>query len=260
MLNAGGLIAAYIGGFDNVATKHPMLSIPLFEKYPYLFPNLLAAAFPLLSAIISWLWLEETLPSKSGKIKLSESQDDQSEGSEETVHDSLEPAPYGEIFTRRVNIVMFSFGVLSLMGSAIQAIHPLFFFTKTVYGGLGFPTQQISTAIMIRSVAVLGIQFVAFPWLQRQFGTWRLYKVLMFFWIPTFLLLPICNLLAREGSVVWTWIVLTISLLCAAIANMAFVCNLMIVNEAAPTERSLGAINGEFGFGRFDLLPLPRAK
>ena len=70
--------------------------------------------------------------------------------------------------------------------------------------------------------------------------------ILMFFWIPTFMCLPLCNLLARGGYDVGVWVLFTFSMICGAIGNMAFVCNLLIVNEAAPTRRSLGSINGEY--------------
>lgn len=252
MLNAGTLVAAYVGGeFSNVAIKHPWLSNALFARYPYLLPNLIAGAFPLISAIICFFWLEETLPSRSsGKVKLHADIDaDQGAIADAAIPPDLSgvdegPAPRGEIFNKRVNIIMFSFGVLSLMGSAILGIHPLFCFTPTQDGGLNFREKQIGDAMSIRSISVLIVQVVAFPWLQPRVGTWRLYRILMFFWIPTFLCLPLCNLLARGDDYVGVWSLLTFSMICGAIANMAFVCNLLIVNEAAPTRRSLGAING----------------
>ena len=254
MLNAGTLVAAYVGGeFSNVALKHPWLSNALFERFPYLLPNLIAGIFPLVSAIICFFWLEETLPSKSsGRVKLDADMDaDQGAVADAAMPPALTeedegPAPRSEIFNKRVNIIMFSFGVLSLMGSAILGIHPLFCFTPTQDGGLNFREKQIGDAMSIRSVSVLIVQVVAFPWLQPRVGTWRLYRILMFFWIPTFLCLPLCNLLARGDDYVGVWILLTFSMICGAIANMAFVCNLLIVNEAAPTRRSLGAINGEW--------------
>lgn len=239
MLNAGTLVAAYVGGeFANVAAKHPSLALPMFKAYPYLLPNLIASMFPLLSAIVSLIWLKETLPPKS--IKLPETDETGS-----AITDDDEEPPLSEIFNKRVNIVMFSFGVLSLMGSAIMGIHPLFCFTPINDGGLNFTEKQIGDALSIRSVSVLIVQVVAFPWLQPRVGTWRLYRILMFFWIPTFMCLPLCNLLARGGYDVGVWVLFTFSMICGAIGNMAFVCNLLIVNEAAPTRRSLGSINGE---------------
>lgn len=233
MLNVGTLIASYVGGeYANVGHHYPNFAntFPIFKSYPYLLPCLIAGIFPLLSALTAAIWLKETLP----PIEIKENQ-------------AEEPEPVGEIFTPKINKIMFSFGVLSLMGSALMGIHPLFCFTPARNGGLGFSEKSIGNTMSIRAVLILVVQLAAFPWLQRHIGTWRLYKILLWFWIPTYLGLPFVNLFARGGNEVAVWISLVLTLVCAAIGNMAFVCNLLMVNEAAPSRRSLGAINGEYG-------------
>ncbi|KAI9634257.1 major facilitator superfamily domain-containing protein [Dioszegia hungarica] len=233
MLNLGTLIASYVGGeYANVGRHYPNFAntFPIFKTYPYLLPCLIAGLFPLLSSLAAFIWLEETLPPPS----ISSDPD--------AVPD--EPEPLKDIFTTKINLIMVSFGVLSLMGSAIMGIHPLFCFTPAIDGGLGFSEKNIGNAMSVRAVLILVVQLVAFPWLQRKIGTWRLYKILMFFWIPTFLGLPFVNLIARGGNMAMVWVSLTLTLVCAAIGNMAFVCNLLMVNQAAPSRRSLGAING----------------
>jgi hypothetical protein len=117
---------------------------------------------------------------------------------------------------------MFSFGVLSLMGSAMMGLFPLFCFTPTKDGGLGFDEKNIGNAISLRAVAILVVQMVAFPWLQRKMGTYRLYRLMMFLWIPAFLGLPVLNLFARAEHVGWVWSGLTLTIMCGAIGNMAF--------------------------------------
>lgn len=242
MLNLGTLIASYVGGeYANVGRHYPNFAntFPIFKTYPYLLPCLIAGLFPLLSSLAAFIWLEETLPPPS----ISSDPD--------AVPD--EPEPLKDIFTTKINLIMVSFGVLSLMGSAIMGIHPLFCFTPAIDGGLGFSEKNIGNAMSVRAVLILVVQLVAFPWLQRKIGTWRLYKILMFFWIPTFLGLPFVNLIARGGNMAMVWVSLTLTLVCAAIGNMAFVCNLLMVNQAAPSRRSLGAINGELSQGSADI-------
>lgn len=233
MLNVGTLIASYVGGeYANVSHHYPNFAntFPIFKSYPYLLPCFIAGLFPLLSALSAAIWLKETLPPIPVKT-------------DDTVD---VPEPLSDIFTPKINKIMFSFGVLSLMGSAIMGIHPLFCFTPAIDGGLGFSEKSIGNAMSVRAVLILVVQLAAFPWLQRHIGTWRLYKILLWFWIPTYLGLPFVNLIARGGNVTMVWISLTLTLICAAIGNMAFVCNLLMVNDAAPSRRSLGAINGEF--------------
>ena len=117
---------------------------------------------------------------------------------------------------------MFSFGVLSLMGSATGALLPLYCFTPVQNGGLGFNAVQIGNALSARAVSTIVIQLAAFPYLQRRVGMLRLYRVLMALWIPAFLGLPLLNILARKDMQVGVWLGLVLVFACGSIANMAF--------------------------------------
>ena len=219
-LNIGILIASFIGGTFGSSKSFPGLAkaIPLFASYPYLLPNLLAALLPLVAAIVAAIWLEETLPPKvqSGYAN--------SEGT--LTSDDLpakEETSLKALFTPHINTIMFSFAILSLLGGAQTALQPLFAFTPVKDGGLGFGEKQIGLAMSIRSIATIAVQVAAFPVLQRKIGTHRLYKYLMVLWLPTYLGLPFLNGLARTGDhTVAVWIGLSFTLMCSAIANMAF--------------------------------------
>lgn len=217
-LNVGILIASFIGGTFGSSKSFPSLTrlLPIFETYPYLLPNVLAALLPLIAAIIAWIWLEETLPV--------DNKDSDSEGTIAVSEDGSmkEATSLKALFTPHINTIMFSFAILSLLGGAQTALQPLFAFTPIRDGGLGFGEEQIGIAMSIRSVATIGVQLVAFPWLQRKAGTLRLFRWLMVLWLPTYLGLPFCNILARTGHPVAVWLLLSFTLLCSAIANMAF--------------------------------------
>lgn len=249
-MNIGTLLASYFGGeFANVSVKHPAIArmFPIFATYPYLLPCALAAALPVLSALAAFFFLEETLQPKAVDADGAVIEE--------------EPIPIKELFTPKVNKVMFSFAILSLMGTAIGGLLPLFCFTPTRDGGLEFSEKDIGNAMSIRAIAILVVQILAFPWLQRKMGTYRLYKLMMFLWIPAFLGLPLLVPFAMHKQTAIVWIGLGFTLLCGAIGNMAFgeflllvqqdfaltepVCNLIMVNDAAPSRRTLGAINGE---------------
>ena len=216
-LNVGILIASFIGGTFGSSAGFPALtrSFPIFKTYPYLLPNVLAALLPLLAAIVAWIWLEETLPDKP------DSESDQTlTGSDDG--STKEETSLKALFTPHINTIMFSFAILSLLGGAQTALQPLFAFTPIKDGGLGFGDQQIGYAMSIRSVATIAVQLFAFPWLQRKCGTLRLFRWLMVLWIPTYIGLPFCNALARSGHPIAVWLLLSFTLLCSAIANMAF--------------------------------------
>jgi Na+/melibiose symporter-like transporter len=195
------------------------------------------------------IYLKETLPPRETKPA-------SDANSEDTVNDAdKEETSYKSLFTPHINALMFSFAILSLLGGAQSALQPLFCFTPVNDGGLGFSESEIGTAMSIRAVATIACQVIAFPWLQRTWGTQRLYKWLMVLWIPTYIGLPFLNILARQGYNTGVWVGLSFTLACSAVANMAFgkfqhrlwlisVCNLLMVNAAAPSRQLLGAING----------------
>ena len=267
-LNLGGLIAAFLGGtFAQPHKKFPRLvaALPIFKTYPYLLPNLLAAVFPITAALLAFLYLKETLPPP--KVVTTSHDDDDSETTQTGQDGEEAEFKYSDLFSHKINSIMFSFGVLSLMGTAMGGLIPLYCFTPVPNGGLGFDATQIGNAMSARAVSTIVIQLGAFPYLQRRVGTLRLYRFLLILWIPAFLGLPLLNILARKGEHVGVWVGLVLTFACGSIANMAFgksparpiradlsrlitliVCNLLLVNEAAPSRRSLGAINGESQF------------
>lgn len=129
---------------------------------------------------------------------------------------------YSDLFSPKINAIMFSFGVMSLMGSAMGGLLPLYCFTPIINGGLGFDSTQIGRALSARAISTIFIQLTAFPRLQRRVGTLGLYRVPLFLWIPAFLGLPLLNVFARRGSDVGVWVGLVSVFACGSIANMAF--------------------------------------
>lgn len=206
-LNTGIIIASFIGGtFANTKGTAIARAIPLFETYPYAFPMLLSSLFPLMSGTLAFFMLEETLPPKPTE--------------EEEV--AKTDTSFKQLLTRHISLIIFSFGVLSLFGVGTSALLPLFCFTPVVHGGLGFGAGTIGSVISQRSVSVLFIQTLLFPWLQKRVGTVRLYKWLMTLWIPTMLMLPLTNIAARAGSTIGVWLGLYGFMLFGALAGMAF--------------------------------------
>jgi Na+/melibiose symporter-like transporter len=168
---------------------------------------ILSSLFPLISGITALFFLKETLPQNLH------------EDSEEA---SAEDKSLKKLMTRHISLIIFSFGVLSLLGIGIGALLPLFCFTPVEHGGLGFNAKTIGSVISQRSVSVLIIQMVAFPWFQKRVGTTRLFKWLMTLWIPTMLLMPVCNIFARMGNETMLWVSLYLFMLVGSLAGMAF--------------------------------------
>ena len=247
MLNIGTLIASFVGGSTaNIAERYPWVGdrIPFLRLFPFFLPSCIAALFPLLSGILATRYMKETLPphltksvaptpaptrpaSPDGDGNASQPLlGSSSSGTDATLAPPAEAdegvVPFASLLTYKVNAIMFSFGVLSLMGTALAGLVPLHCFTPIADGGLGFTDAEIGWAMSSRAISTIVVQLFAFPWLQRRVGTYQLYRALMVLWIPTFLGLPVCNWLAREGWTSAVWVTLVGSLTMSSIANMTF--------------------------------------
>nr|XP_031858631.1 uncharacterized protein CI109_006011 [Kwoniella shandongensis]KAA5525703.1 hypothetical protein CI109_006011 [Kwoniella shandongensis] len=278
----GSILASSIGGyFPHIARRFPGFTehFPIFQTYPYLLPCLIAAFFPISSGILAWFFMEETLPPPNEAhhtaktiVHYSSTDDGDTREAGENFppshpHHTTTTAANGEVvneeangvdeddddgpavgfrelLTPEINLLMLSFGLIQLQGISFFGLLPLFCFTPVTAGGLGFDEANIGKALSIRGIGTIVVQLFAFPWLQRTVGTVRLYKMLVWLFVPAFMILPVTNIFARKGEPVAVWLGLCASLGLYAVGNMAFACNLIMVNDAAPNRRSLGAING----------------
>jgi Na+/melibiose symporter-like transporter len=209
-LNTGIIISSFLGGtFANTRGTKFAQMLPLFETFPYLLPMLLASVFPLLSGCLAYFYLEETLATRK-------------EVSSENGDDPTPETSVKALFTWQISLIIFSFGIISLFGVALLALVPLFCFTALDKGGLGFDARQIGWVISQRSISVMIIQVIAFPWLQKRFGTVPLYKLCSILWIPGFVMLPLANLVARHGKEIWVWVGIYAFMLVTGLANLGF--------------------------------------
>ena len=235
MLNVGSMIAASIGGnFARPAINHPRIVqlFPIFETYPYLLPSIMAGFLPIAAGTLAIFFLKETLPPKrsptSSVIRDPVSRDESVDenGSDATVVHSPAEDPasdftYSSLFTWKIMSIMFSFGMISLVGTALAGLSPLYYFTSIRAGGVGFSAKEIGYAMTIRSVTTILIQLLVFPPLQRRVNTTRLYKILLFFYLPLVWGLPVINLVAKSGNNAAVWVSIMVLSLCGSIANMA---------------------------------------
>lgn len=255
----GTILASAIGGyFPRITDRYPKLgqTIPIFDRYPYLLPCLVAAVFPLISGLVAWIWMEETLPPKTRDIQVEGQSQSRSQVHHAHLHTTVHysstdegdtrmegatdhhntwtppghigdqeddvPVSFRDLLTPDINALMTSFGLLQLQGISFLGLLPLFCFTPVPSGGLSFPSGKIGLAMSIRGVSTIAVQLFAFPWLSKRIGTVKLYKVLVILFIPAFVLLPLCNVMARVGRDVGAWIGLSGSMGLYAAGNMAF--------------------------------------
>ena len=222
MLNLGGILAAFIGGnYAKPAESHPRIVewFPVFRTYPYLLPSLLAGSVPIIAGILTLFLLKETLPPQP----IRKTEQDSDRDSQITANDDIPPADfkYSDLCTWRIFTIMLSFGMFTLIGSSMGGLLPVYYFTSIRLGGVGFTSKDIGHAMMIRSITTFFCQLVVFPPVQRRMNTTKLFKVLLFFWIPQVWGLPLLNILGRRGSRAGQWSVLIATMVAGSIGNMA---------------------------------------
>ncbi|KAJ2786243.1 hypothetical protein H4R18_000090 [Coemansia javaensis] len=139
--------------------------------------------------------------------------------------------------------------------------YPVFAATPPGDGGLGFSPRSIGFSLAVAGVAVVYLQLVAYPRLERRFGALWCYRTGMKVMVPTFFAMPCLSYLARhierlagdqqarlpqagvERALLWA---LLVALILVRITGdvLAFTSVGLLVVNIAPSRTTLGAMTG----------------
>ncbi|KAH9808882.1 major facilitator superfamily domain-containing protein [Melampsora americana] len=253
----GTIVGPVMGGYlAQPAEQYPNLfgNITFLKNYPYFLPCFVAGSTNALAVLLGFIFLEETLESKqTKKEEISSLISDQEEGFS-PINDQISNGPPSlrDLFTPTVLTVLFSFLFLALQNSAWATLVPLFSYTRLEDGGLGLSMNQIGTALSINGFVAVAIQMGVFPMLQRRLGTLRLFRSVLLFMPLSFMLLPVVRWIALRstesngpppGASVALWGLICV-LAIKSLTGMAMVCISLLLNAAAPSKSSFGALNG----------------
>ncbi|KAG0143425.1 hypothetical protein CROQUDRAFT_661218 [Cronartium quercuum f. sp. fusiforme G11] len=261
----GTIIGPMIGGYlAQPAEQYPELfgNIVFLKAYPYFLPCFIAGLTNLLAVLLGFFYLEETLESKANKKnKQRQINSDETHGgdssSSSTDHQSDDqpvdgPPSLRALFTPTVITVLVSFLFLSIQNSSWATLIPLFSYTRVEDGGLGLTMTQIGTALSANGFVAVLVQMVIFPMLQQKFGTLRLFRGVLLFVPLSFAFLPLLRYLTlretnshgpSQGSKVALYGLMFI-LAIKSLTGMGMVCMSLLLNAAAPSKSSFGALNG----------------
>jgi MFS family permease len=173
------------GGLSKLAYHYPDTifgKIQFLKDYPYALPTMVSGSSALFAAIITALFVNETLDrealNRPGKhVPMSTWQ--------------LLNAP-------GVGSVLFIYGMISLLGFSYTAVVPVFWFTSPRLGGFGFDERLISIFLGLAGASQAIWLLFAFPPLQHRIGTGGVLRLCSRAY-PFFLLLnPLCNWWLRE--------------------------------------------------------------
>lgn len=215
----GQILGQPVGGvLVHPERRFPALfDAPFWRTYPYALPCFVGGAYALLCAILGQIILRETLTSKRGAKKASPSipgtDSDEAapllyNGSSGSSTPAQEQPPNPTVFsllTWPLASLLLSTVAMVLMTEMFFAVYPLFAFTPIELGGLGLSEAQIGFHMSLRSVLSL-LAILAFSRLSNRFGKLNIYRFSIFAWLPTILLFPLLNRIARAGgedSILW---------------------------------------------------------
>ncbi|KAH9169236.1 major facilitator superfamily domain-containing protein [Lactarius sanguifluus] len=228
---------------DHVGRKPVLLSCLVGSTLSML---LFAAMFACLSLVITGLYLEETLNSRSSE-KPPHARPN-SDIPQEEIGDSpgldMTP-PLRSVLTKPVVVSVTNYAMFALLGAIVATYFPLVWSTPVEYGGLDLSPASIGLWLSVHGGIGGFFQFVFFSRFISRFGLRRVFVSSIVSCAVIYTLFPFENLAAVGGGrniIVWLLIVLQISSYC--VFDMGYSAMNMYVSSAAPNRRSLGAVYG----------------
>ncbi|KAJ2370772.1 hypothetical protein H4S01_000151 [Coemansia sp. RSA 2610] len=283
MWNIGTVGGSAIGGiFADPVHQYPGVfgDMEIFRVFPYLLPCLIGCSITLFGLVLGVFKLQETLVREpSGKKPFEQratppratpSSSSSSLATETTQlladGDAPKQLTVRELLTPTVVRVMATNVVVCLAVAMCDQAYPIFAASDPSDGGLGFASREIGFSLAISGVAVLYLQLIAYPKLERKYGALRCYQIGQKITIPFYLAIPFLSLLATrlEESVdgpipdvppsMWAsllskeclmWLLLVVLLLARTTGMvLAFTSINLLTANLAPSRAELGFMNG----------------
>ncbi|KAJ7772383.1 major facilitator superfamily domain-containing protein [Mycena metata] len=253
MWTIGATIGPFVGGsLANPASRFPdsLGKIPLLREFPYLLPCATAGALAFSAFILGFIALKETLPSAIARHKRAAQAGTESEpllgGSDR--HTAVEdaPPPLRDLFVRPVFIALTNHGFLAFCQMAYEVLVPLIYATPIALGGLGLSPLYIGRIMGSLGFVNVFTQIFFSARAIRYFGP-RTIFITAFCWLScSFLAYPLLNYFARRaGRVDWRVIaVMLFQMSSSLVIFPTFACTQIFVVDSAPTQNSLGGVNG----------------
>lgn len=196
------------GGLANPAQQFPRIfgGIYLWEEFPYALSTFTTGVVVLSAAILSIFYLQETLKRKDPGSNTNES--------------SL--TTWQVLKAPGVPIVLYIYGHVMLLAGMFTAVSTVVMYTSVDLGGFGLSDQQIAGNLVIIGASQAVWSLIAFPRLQRRFGTGTVMRWCAFAW-PFFMAsYPVLNETLRQGWVLAFWIAAPIGFVLGSGVAMGF--------------------------------------
>ncbi|KAG2145349.1 major facilitator superfamily domain-containing protein [Suillus bovinus] len=261
----GGVLSDPAAKWPNVVGRYP-----LFHRYPYFLPCIVAASVSTFSWFISLVFLKESRRGsafRNGSV----SHSDDTVVRAVTIHDkpadtqidipphmlddaeisvpvssSIESSrtDFRAILIPSIIIPVLHYGLLSFVDQCMLVLMPLMYSTSSSLGGLGFSSNTIGLVMSAWGTLNGVIQVYMFPRLLRKLGPKRLYITSFAFYLITFSTYPLMGYMVKRKMEAGMWLILCVQLVAYIVAYNTYSCIILYINNGTPSKNLLGATNG----------------
>ncbi|KAF9048880.1 major facilitator superfamily domain-containing protein [Panaeolus papilionaceus] len=241
-------IGSAIGNLLGGTLVHPSTRFPkhfdshFWIDHPYFLPGMICSSILIIPFIIIALFFKEkclnALQTNRRQIL--------SIASDGSCIDSNEPAALGDLFIYPVLFSISNYVIAVSLDACFWALFPLFLTIPVNIGGLGLEPFKISYIIASYQLTNACCQYFFFVPATRRFGEKSVFITAITASMPSFILLPIINAVARHVGTKssYVWVLVGVLLLCRTLFVMSYGTIYMYITSAAPNERSLGGTHG----------------
>ncbi|EJP70177.1 major facilitator superfamily transporter [Beauveria bassiana ARSEF 2860] len=238
--STSGNIAVFLGPLlggllVNPAQRYPdtFSGTAPFEKHPCALPGFLVGSMGITAAILSALFLKETLPMHS---------------THPDKHNTTENGPTTYEILKFPNVIreMSIFCQVMILAFSFTAISPVVLHTTVAIGGFGFSTSQSTMYITVQGLSETAWLLLAFPLLHSRVESMGIVRICSVAFPCVFAAHILMNALLRDQSdaahalsSILAWVLM----LCVPGVWMAFTAVQLRLNEISPGPYALGKMN-----------------
>lgn len=243
--NIGIFLGPLIGGvLADPVEQFPGLfgGIRLLEDYPYILAGVAITLVNAVSIVLCVLYLDETLEPEA-EVDASSSSSSSAPAAARQHH---------RLSTRElikapgVGIVIWVYTHVMFLGFAFTAVLPVLLYTPVELGGVAFSAFRISMWMAVQGACQATWLIVAFPYLQRRYGTKRSLVFCAAAYPFFFMGYIAMNLLLRVGTepaVASFWVLAFVVAIVGPGVSMAFTAVQLALNDVSPNPHVMGTLN-----------------
>ncbi|KAJ7659155.1 major facilitator superfamily domain-containing protein [Mycena polygramma] len=252
MWTLGSTLGPFIGGtLANPAARYPdtLGRIPLLREYPYFLPCATAGSLALVGFVVGFIGLKETLPSAIASKKNARTGTE----TEPLLADAPQPPqtdqpvpPLRDLFVRPVYISLLNHAFLCFCEMSYEVLVPLVYATPIEMGGLGLSPLYIGRIMAAIGLFNILTQIFLSAKAIRRFGPRSIFITAFSCLSISFLAYPLLNHFARRAGKVDAAVVAVMLLQMSSsfVIFPTFACTQLFIVDSAPTQNSLGGVNG----------------